>query len=88
MIVGIASQPFRLDFELDGTPSSRVPDDFVSVSDGSCRVIDVRPDDHINEHDRDVFAATAKISQPVGWGYQRVGALPRILAANSHWLGD
>lgn len=85
-IIGIASQPFRLDFGLDGTPCSHVPDYFVKASDGSCSVIDVRPDEHINAHDRDVFAATGTICQSVGWGYQRVGALPRILAANLHWL--
>src|SRR6185312_17387194 len=85
-VVGIASQPFRLDFELDGTPCSHVPDYFVKAADGSCRVIDVRPDERIDEHDQKVFSSTGRICQTVGWDYQRVWALPRIFAANLHWL--
>lgn len=85
-IVGIASQPFRLDFDLNAGRCSHVPDYFAKLGDGSCTVMDVRPDDRLSEHDQDVFSATAALCQSVGWKYQRVGALPRIFAANLHWL--
>ena len=88
-VIGIASHPFRLDFDLNAGRCSHVPDYFVKQGDGSCRVIVIRPGDRISDHDRDVFSATATHCKSVGWGYQRVGALPRILAANLHWLsGD
>jgi len=85
-IIGIASQPFRPDFQLDGIPCFYVPGYFAKAFDGPSVVVDVRPDDHIDAHDHEIFAATATIGKSVGWGYQRVGALPHVLAANLHWL--
>jgi hypothetical protein len=90
-VIGIDSPPFRLAFALNAGRCSHVPDYFVKQGDGPCMVIDIRPGDRISVHDisvhdRDVFSATATHFKSVGWGYQRVGALPLNLAANLHWL--
>lgn len=42
-IIGIASQPFRIDFKLPDGPRWHVPDYFARLRDGSALVVDVRP---------------------------------------------
>ncbi|WP_423181310.1 TnsA-like heteromeric transposase endonuclease subunit [Arthrobacter sp. NyZ413] len=85
-VVGIASQPFRLDFELDGGHRWHIPDYFARLSDGTALVVDVRPDERIRERDQEVFTATESACASVGWGYRRVGGLPRAFVANLRWL--
>lgn len=85
-VVGIASQPFRLDFELDGGHRWHIPDYFARLSDGTGVVIDVRPDERIGERDRKEFTATESACASVGWGYRRVGGLPQAFVANLRWL--
>jgi hypothetical protein len=85
-VVGIASQPFRLDFELDGGHRWHIPDYFARLRDGTGVVIDVRPDERIGEGDREVFTATETACASVGWRYRRVGGLPRAFVANLRWL--
>lgn len=85
-VMGVVSQPFWLSWR-DGTYRRRhVPDFFVRLRDGSAVVIDVRPDDQIDEADSEVFAATARACAEVGWTYRRVGALDPTLVANVRWL--
>lgn len=85
-VVGIASQPFRLDFELHGGHRWHIPDYFARLRDGTGVVIDVRPDERIDEGDREVFTATKSACASVGWGYRRVEGLPRAFVANLRWL--
>jgi hypothetical protein len=75
-VAGIASQSFRLDFELDPGHRWHIPDYFARLSDGTGVVIDVRPGDRIGERDRAVFTATESACASVGWGHRRVGGLP------------
>jgi hypothetical protein len=49
-------------------------------------MIDVRADERIGEQDAAVFAATGRLSAPVGWEYQWVGELGVVHAANLRWL--
>lgn len=85
-VVGIASQPFRLDFDLAGGRRWHVPDYFVRLGDGTGVVIDVRPDSRISAHDQEVFSVTESACASVGWAYRRVGALPRTYVSNLRWL--
>lgn len=52
-------------------------------------VLDVRPDERIEPEDAAKFAVTAMACARVGWGYEWVGVLDPVLAANLRWLsGD
>ena len=85
-VVAVASQPFRLSWR-DGDRARRIrhtPDYFVRHRDGTAVVLDVRPDDRIEPDDASKFAATA--CARVGWGFERVGILDPVLAANLLWL--
>jgi len=62
------------------------PDYFARRADGTGVVIDVRADERIGEQDAAVFAATGRLSAPVGWEYQWVGELGVVHAANLRWL--
>ncbi|MFD4133637.1 TnsA-like heteromeric transposase endonuclease subunit [Streptomyces goshikiensis] len=53
---------------------------------GTAMVLDVRPDDRIEPEGAAKFAATAVAWGRVGWGYERVGVLEPVLAANLRWL--
>ena len=49
-------------------------------------MIDVRADDRIEPDDAEIFAATARICESVGWEFRRVGEMDRVLASNMRWL--
>ncbi|WP_405096463.1 TnsA-like heteromeric transposase endonuclease subunit [Micromonospora sp. NBC_01412] len=86
-VVAVASQPFWLCWDGPGErPLRHAPDFFVRRRDGTAVVVDVRADDRIRPNDAVKFAATARACGAVGWGYERVGALDSVLAANLRWL--
>ncbi|MGE3284821.1 MAG: TnsA-like heteromeric transposase endonuclease subunit [Pseudonocardia sp.] len=87
-VVAVAAQPMWLHWtdEQSGRAVRHAPDFFARRADGSGVVIDVRPDHRVRERDAAAFAATAAICAEVGWGYQRVGELDPIHAANLRWL--
>ncbi|QXQ08766.1 TnsA-like heteromeric transposase endonuclease subunit [Paeniglutamicibacter sp. Y32M11] len=85
-VTGVASQPFRISLPASAPQDSHVPDFFVRNADGTAVVIDVRPDTLVTEADLAVFEATAALCASVGWGYQRVGYLAVIHAANLRWI--
>lgn len=82
-VADVASQPFRLRWP-DGR--HHVPDLFVSRTDGSVLVVDVRADEQITEDDAELFRRTAVACASLGWSYRRVGELDRVVAANLRWL--
>lgn len=85
-VIGVSSQPFRISLPNSLPQRSHVPDYFVRRSDGTAVVVDVRPDDRINEADQNIFDATAELCGSVGWGYRRLGSLPNVYLANVRWL--
>ena len=85
-VVAVSSQPFWLSWSTAGRARRHAPDFFARRADGSARVIDVRADDRIDEHDAEVFAATAEACASVGWDYERLGRLDPVWAANLRWL--
>ncbi|MFF7183003.1 TnsA-like heteromeric transposase endonuclease subunit [Streptomyces sp. NPDC008121] len=87
-VVALASQPFRLSWRYGGQGRriNHTPDYFVRRRDGTATVLDVRPDDRIEPEDAAKFAATAMACGRVGWGYERVGVLEPVSAANLRWL--
>lgn len=84
--IGISSQPFRITLPQSLPQHSHVPDYFIRRGDGSAVVLDVRPDARVKPTDEDVFQATKELCARVGWGYQRLGALPPVFLANLRWL--
>ncbi|MFB9739200.1 TnsA endonuclease N-terminal domain-containing protein [Streptomyces thermocoprophilus] len=65
-VVAIASQPFWLHWH--GTRKRRhAPDYFVRLSDGGARIVDVRPEDEMDEATREAFNATRHACRAVGW---------------------
>ncbi|MFE7705819.1 TnsA-like heteromeric transposase endonuclease subunit [Streptomyces sp. NPDC057486] len=87
-VIGVASQPFRLSWRYGGGRRRirHTPDYFVRRRDGRAVVLDVRPDDLVEPEDAAKFAATAAACTRVGWGYERVGVIGPVLAANLPWL--
>jgi hypothetical protein len=85
-VVAVASQPFWLSWQVEGRRVRHAPDFLARRGDGSAVVIDVRPDDRIEPGDAAKFEVTGHACASVGWEYQRVGALPPLLAANLRWL--
>lgn len=49
-------------------------------------VLRLRPDERVKPVCEEIFQATMRPCATVGWGYQRVGALPAIYVANLRWL--
>lgn len=87
VVVGIASQPFRLCWrDESGARRRHVPDYFARLADGSGLVVDVRADDRIEERDAAAFEVTRQACEQVGWRFRRVGAVGATLLANVRWL--
>lgn len=85
LVIAVASQPFWLSFTA-GRVRRHCPDYFVRLIDGTGVVVDVRAEDRIEPKDADVFAATERACEDVGWRYRRVGAIDPVLVANLRWL--
>ncbi|MFF9047133.1 TnsA-like heteromeric transposase endonuclease subunit [Streptomyces parvulus] len=87
-VVAVASQPFRLSWRYGGRGRriKHTPDYFIRRREGTAVVLDVRPDERIEPGDAAKFTATAEACTRVGWGYERVGVLDPVLAANLRWL--
>jgi len=86
-VTAIAAQPFWL-YWRDGAGRRRrhAPDLFARMAGGSGVVIDVRPDDRIEEKDAEAFAAMADACGLAGWGFRRAGVPDPVLTANVTWL--
>jgi hypothetical protein len=86
-VTAIAAQPFWLHWRDDsGWARRHAPDLFALMADGSGVVIDVRPDDRIEQKDAEAFDATRKACGLDGWGFRRVGVPDPVLVANVAWL--
>ncbi|MGW2207324.1 TnsA-like heteromeric transposase endonuclease subunit [Streptomyces sp. NPDC001774] len=87
-VVAMASQPFRISWRSGDRArrTSHTPDYFVRRRDGTGVVLDVRPDDRIEPEDAVKFEVTAAACARVGWGFERVGVLDLVAAANLRWL--
>lgn len=86
-VTAIAAQPFWL-YWRDGAGRRRrhAPDLFARMAGGSGMVIDVRPDDRIEEKDAEAFAVMADACVLAGWGFRRAGVPDPVLTANVTWL--
>src|SRR6266566_3866277 len=83
----VSSPPFWL-YWRDGAGRRRrhAPDLFARMAGGSGVVIDVRPDDRIEEKDAEAFVAMADACGLAGWGFRRAGVQDPVLTANVTWL--
>lgn len=83
----LAAQPFWLRWRDDAGRSRRhAPDLFARMADDSGVVIDVRPDDRIEQKDAEAFDAAKDACGLAGWGFRRVGVPDPVLVANVAWL--
>jgi hypothetical protein len=85
-VVGLASQPFRLCWPQGDRQRTHTPDYFARLVNGTGVVIDVRPEDLVDEAAAEVFAVAAQVCAAVGWQFRQVGALDKTYAANLRWL--
>jgi hypothetical protein len=85
-VTGIASQPFWLSWRTGSAVTRHAPDFFLRCADGGVVVVDIRADARIDADDRAVFESTEAVCASVGWGYRRLGEMPRVRAANLRWL--
>lgn len=85
-VVAVRSQPFGLAVTLGASPKWHVPDYFVRLRDGGCRVVDVRPESLITSEDQLTFDATGHACKMVGWDYEVVGDLSPVLRSNLRWI--
>lgn len=86
-VVGIASQPFRLVFEIDGRAVSHIPDFFIRFDDGRAAVVDVRPARRVGASDKVKFDATGTFCELVpGWSFRLVHEPDPVQVGNVRWL--
>ncbi len=86
-VVGIAGQPFRLVFRVDGRPVSHIPDFFVRFADGTVAVVDVRPESRVGPKDKEKFDFTAALCERVsGWSFRLVHEPDPVRVGNVRWL--
>ncbi|MFF7159160.1 TnsA-like heteromeric transposase endonuclease subunit [Streptomyces sp. NPDC008139] len=62
------------------------PDYFARLLDGTGVVVDVRPENLVDEATAEVFAFTARVCEEVGWQFRHVGDLHQPYRANLRWL--
>ena len=87
LVTAIAAQPFWLHWrDRAGRSRRHAPDLFARMADGSGLVIDVRPDDRIEERDAEAFEVMKGACGLAGWGFRRVGVPDPVLTANVAWL--
>lgn len=85
-VTAFSSQPFWLSWQDEKGERRHAPDYFARLADGGGAVIDVRPDDQVDEEAAEVFAVTAEACSEAGWEFRRTGGPPAVLAANVRWL--
>ena len=86
-IIGTAAQPFRFEFTTTADSLvSHTPDYFLRTADGGGVVVDIKPDELIDDDDRLKFSGSAVLCDRTGWAYRRLGDLPAVLGANLRWL--
>jgi hypothetical protein len=86
LIVAFAAQPFWLCWPDGQGDRKHAPDFFARRVDGTGVVVDVRPDELVDEEAARVFAVTARACRAAGWAFRRTGGPPAILATNVRWL--
>lgn len=85
-VVALASQPFRLAWTDGERERGHTPDYFARLLDGTGVVVDVRPENLVDEATAEVFAFTARVFEAVGWQFRHVGDLHQPYRANLRWL--
>lgn len=85
-VVALASQPFRLVWADSDRDREHTPDYFARLADEYGMVVDVRPQDLVDEEAAEVFALAARICESVGWQFRLVGGLDQPFRANLRWL--
>lgn len=85
-VVAFASQPFWLCWRGESGERRHAPDFFARLADGGGVVVDVCPDELVDDSAAEVFAVTAQACAEVGWEFRRTGGPPAVLAANVRWL--
>ncbi|WP_406497984.1 TnsA-like heteromeric transposase endonuclease subunit [Streptomyces sp. NBC_00846] len=81
-IMALTSQPFRLVWPNGGRDREHTPDYFARSAGGTAVVVDVRPENLVDEEAAAVFAFTARICGSVGWQFWLVGDLGQPFRAN------
>jgi hypothetical protein len=85
-VVAFSSQPFWLSWRTEKRRRRHAPDFFARLADGGGVVVDVRPDERVDDSAAQAFAATELACAEVGWEFRRTGGPHGVLGANVRWL--
>lgn len=85
-VVAISSQPMCLWFGDGGNSRSHYPDYFLLLADGRRRMLDVRPEERVDDAARLTFERTRVLCERVGWEYDVFTGLDRAREFNLEWL--
>jgi TnsA-like endonuclease N terminal len=85
-VTAFSSQPFWLSWPGEKGQRRHAPDFFARLAGGGGVVVDVRPDDQVDDGAAEAFAVTAQACAEAGWEFRRTGGPPKVLAANVRWL--
>lgn len=85
-VIGISTQPFRIEC-LDPRGSWRhTPDIFLRYADGTGTVVDVKPERYVDADVREQSDRTSDVCTEVGWTYAHVTEPDPQHLANVEWL--
>ena len=85
-VVAFSAQPFWLIWAGQHGERRHAPDFFARRADGVGVIVDVRPDELVDQKAAEAFAVTAAACQQVDWEFRRTSGPPTVLAANVRWL--
>ena len=86
LVEAFAAQPFLLEWVDHTGRCKHTPDFFARRRDGTCVVVDCRPEDRIAPRDRELFDGTAQICATLGWEFRLVHRHDPVWLANAWWL--
>jgi hypothetical protein len=85
-VLRIASQPFRLVANVEGTPLTRVPD-FLAITDTGPLIVDVKRALELDDPDvAQILALTRRVVEDRGWAYELATEPAEMVYANIRFL--
>lgn len=78
----VTAQPFRAHWDSGEQVRSHIPDYFCRLTNGDGLVVDVRPEERVDDAAREAFEFTRRLCEEVGWEYRIYGTPSTHLISN------
>ncbi|MGC9154811.1 MAG: TnsA-like heteromeric transposase endonuclease subunit [Ferrimicrobium sp.] len=78
----LTAQPFRVYWDNDSGVRSHIPDYFCRLDNGDGLVVDVRPEERVDDAAREAFEFMQRLCEEVGWEYRIYGNPDTHLISN------